>query len=106
MAGGSGAATLDVNIPETGENDKNDAHEEAHSMRLYRFFTLAASPVRRVIFLTVSNVSASEASDVFAMSATRTPDFMVDVDVHALRILDVKSLPVETAWGKVPTPAF
>jgi len=31
---------------------------------------------------------------------------MVDVDVHTLSILATKNLPVETAWGKVPTPTF
>lgn len=67
---------------------------------------MTAGSVRRVIFLKVSNISVSKAADVFAVGATRTPDFMVDVDAHTLTILDVKSLPVETAWGKVPTPAF
>jgi hypothetical protein len=36
----------------------------------------------------------------------RLPDFMIDVDVHALHVLEAKGLPVETAWGKVPTPVF
>ena len=54
----------------------------------------------------MTNVSISKASDVLAVNATRTPDFMVDVDAHALAVLDTKSLPVETAWGKVPTPTF
>jgi hypothetical protein len=43
---------------------------------------------------------------VFSINATRTPDFMVDVDVHDLTVLAKKDLPIETAWGKVPTPAF
>jgi len=54
----------------------------------------------------VSNVVVAEPADVFAVSAVRTPDFMVDLDVHSLNILDLKTLPVETAWGRVPTPAF
>jgi hypothetical protein len=65
-----------------------------------------ASSVRRLIFLKVSNVSVGKATDAFAINATRTPDFMVDLDVHSLGILDVRSLPIETAWGKVPTPSF
>ena len=68
--------------------------------------SMAAGSVRRLIFLRVSNASVSKAPDVFAVNATRTPDFMVDLDVHNLGVLDIKSLPVETAWGKVPTPAF
>jgi len=65
-----------------------------------------AGSVRRLIFLKVSNVSVGKATDAFAINATRTPDFMVDLDVHSLSILDVRSLPIETAWGKVPTPSF
>ena len=81
-------------------------HHSVYDQAGHSEHNMAASSVRRLIFLTVSNVSVSKAPDVFAMGATRTPDFMVDVDVHTLRILDVKSLSVETAWGKVPTPAF
>ncbi len=67
---------------------------------------MAAGSVRRLIFLKVSNVVVSEPTDVFAVSAVQTPDFMVDLDVHGLNILDLKTLPLETAWGRVPTPAF
>jgi hypothetical protein len=67
---------------------------------------MPAGSVRRLIFLKVSNVAVTEPSDVFAVNAVRTPDFMVDLDVHNLSILDSKTLPAETAWGKVPTPAF
>jgi hypothetical protein len=59
-----------------------------------------------LIFLKVSNVVVTEPSDAFAVNAVRTPDFMVDLDVHGLNILDLKALPLETAWGSVPTPAF
>lgn len=62
--------------------------------------------VRRLIFLKVSNVVVTNPSDVFALDAVRTPEFMVDLNVHTLEALDLKSLPAETAWGKVPTPAF
>jgi protein-S-isoprenylcysteine O-methyltransferase Ste14 len=65
-----------------------------------------AGSVRRLIFLKVSNISVGRASDAFAIKAARTPDFMVDLDVHSLSILDIRSLPIETAWGKVPTPSF
>ena len=65
-----------------------------------------AGTVRRLIFLKISNVAVARPSDVFAINAVRTPQFMIDVDVHQLKILDWKNLPVETAWGKVPTPAF
>jgi hypothetical protein len=68
--------------------------------------SMAGGSVRRLIFLEVSNVRVSEPTDVFAVNAVRTPDFMVDVDVHSLNVVDLKTLPVVTAWGRVPTPAF
>lgn len=74
------------------------AHHSEHS--------IAAGSMRRLIFLKVSNVGVTEPSDVFAVNAVRTPDFVIDLDVHSLNVLDVKGLPVETAWGSVPTPAF
>ena len=67
---------------------------------------MAGGPVRRLIFVKVSGVSVAKAPDAFAMNATRTPAFMVDLDVHSLSVLDARSLPIETAWGKVPTPSF
>jgi protein-S-isoprenylcysteine O-methyltransferase Ste14 len=76
----------------------DSAHHSEH--------TMAAGSVRRLIFLKVSNVVVAKRSDVFAVNAVRTPDFMIDLDVHNLNILNCKNLPVETAWGKVPTPAF
>ncbi|MDE2320469.1 MAG: hypothetical protein KGL31_00900 [candidate division NC10 bacterium] len=68
--------------------------------------SMAAGSVRRLIFLKVSNIAVIKSVDVFALNAVRTPDFMVDLDVHSLHVLDAKTLPVETAWGRVPTPAF
>jgi protein-S-isoprenylcysteine O-methyltransferase Ste14 len=67
---------------------------------------MSDSMVRRLIFMKVTAAPGSKPSDVFAMNAIRTPDFMVDVNVHELRIINAKSLPAETAWGKVPTPVF
>jgi len=67
---------------------------------------MGAGSVKRLIFLRVSGVAVNKPTDVFAVKATRTPDFMADLDVHSLSVLEVKSLPIETAWGRVPTPAF
>ena len=36
----------------------------------------------------------------------RVPQFMVDVDVHNLQLIDVKDLPHGSGWGTVPTPVF
>jgi protein-S-isoprenylcysteine O-methyltransferase Ste14 len=67
---------------------------------------MSNSMVRRLIFVKVSSGSGSKPSDVFAINAVRTPDFMIDLNVHELRIIDAKSLPAETAWARVPTPTF
>jgi hypothetical protein len=69
-------------------------------------YSMAGGSVRRLIFLKVSSVAVTKPVDVFAVNAVRTPDFMIDLDMHSLSVLDLKPLPVETAWGKVPTPAF
>lgn len=82
------------------------AHHSVFDPANHAGHSMAAGSVRRLIFLKVSNVVVAEPTDVFAVNAIRTPDFMVDLDVHSLNILDLKTLPVETAWGKVPTPAF
>jgi protein-S-isoprenylcysteine O-methyltransferase Ste14 len=73
-------------------------HHSEHSM--------AGGSVRRIIFLRVSNVAVTSPGDVFAVNAVRTPDFMIDLDVHSLNMLEMKALPVKTAWGTMPTPAF
>jgi hypothetical protein len=67
---------------------------------------MAGGPVRRLIFVKVSGVTVTKASDAFAVNARRTPAFMVDLDAHSLRVVDLRRLPTETAWGKVPTPSF
>ena len=67
---------------------------------------MSATMVRRLIFVKVSSGSASNPSDVFAINTVQTPDFMVDLNVHELRMVEEKNLPVQTAWGTVPTPVF
>jgi protein-S-isoprenylcysteine O-methyltransferase Ste14 len=62
--------------------------------------------VRRLVFLRVLDVEVDKSSDVFSMNARRVPKFMVDVDIHEPRILNIKDLPEDTGWGKVPTPVF
>jgi protein-S-isoprenylcysteine O-methyltransferase Ste14 len=61
---------------------------------------------RRLIFLRVDNVNIKKPYDVFSINAWRIPEFMIDVDIHNLTIHDVKELPRDTGWGKVPTPIF
>ncbi len=62
--------------------------------------------VRRLIFLSIEDVDVKTSSDLFAINALRVPQFMVDVEVHTMRLLDVKELPHGSGWGTVPTPVF
>jgi protein-S-isoprenylcysteine O-methyltransferase Ste14 len=61
---------------------------------------------RRLIFLSIREVGVKKPSDLFSINALRVPQFMVDVDVHAMRIIEIKELPHGSGWGAVPTPAF
>ena len=61
---------------------------------------------RRLIFLSIEDVQVKEPSDLFAINALRVPQFMVDVEVHNMKLLDVKDLPHGSGWGTVPTPVF
>jgi protein-S-isoprenylcysteine O-methyltransferase Ste14 len=62
--------------------------------------------VRRLIFLAVEDGEVNSPSDMFAINALRVPQFMVDIDVHNMQLLDVKALPHGSGWGTVPTPVF
>ncbi len=62
--------------------------------------------IRRLIFLSIEGVEVKTPSDLFAINALRVPQFMVDVDVHNMKLLEVKDLPHGSGWGTVPTPVF
>jgi protein-S-isoprenylcysteine O-methyltransferase Ste14 len=64
------------------------------------------SVMRRLIFLSIDDVDIKSPSDLFAINALRVPQFMVDVDIHSPKVLDVKELPHGSGWGSVPTPMF
>ena len=51
--------------------------------------------VRRLIFLSIEEVPVKEPGDLFAINALRVPQFMVDVELHDLKLLEVKDLPRE-----------
>jgi protein-S-isoprenylcysteine O-methyltransferase Ste14 len=82
------------------------AHASAFEPSGHSHHMAGEGSVRRLIFVKISATPVTRPADAFSVGATRTPDFMVDVDVHSLTVLDAKNLPVETAWGKVPTPTF
>ncbi len=62
--------------------------------------------VRRLIFLSIEDMDVKSPFDLFSINALRVPQFMADVEVHSMRLLDVKELPHGSGWGSVPTPVF
>jgi hypothetical protein len=62
--------------------------------------------VRRLIFIDISGISIETPYDLFSINALRSPQFMVDVDIHNLKLIDMKNLSQDTGWGKLPTPTF
>jgi protein-S-isoprenylcysteine O-methyltransferase Ste14 len=63
--------------------------------------------VRRLIFLRVETANShADPSDLFAINARRNPLFMADVEIHNLGLQQIRDLPKETGWGRVPTPIY
>jgi protein-S-isoprenylcysteine O-methyltransferase Ste14 len=62
--------------------------------------------IRRLIFLSIEEVAVKKPTDLFSINALRVPQFMVDVEVHHMQILEVKELSHGSGWGTVPTPTF
>ncbi len=63
--------------------------------------------VRRMIFLRAESQSGQpNPADLFGINTRRSPLFVADVDVHNLVLEDVRDLPAETGWGRVPTPVY
>jgi hypothetical protein len=62
--------------------------------------------MRRLIFLSIEDTDVKKPADLFSINALRVPQFMVDVDVHNMRLVEIKDLPHGSGWGTVPTPVF
>ncbi len=62
--------------------------------------------VRRPIFFSIEEVAVQKPEALFSVNALRVPQFMIDVDVHTLRLLEIKGLSHGSGWGTVPTPVF
>jgi protein-S-isoprenylcysteine O-methyltransferase Ste14 len=63
--------------------------------------------LRRLIFLQVETPDGqADPSALFGINARRTPIFLADVEIHALGLQEVRDLPKQTGWGRVPTPSF
>lgn len=62
---------------------------------------------RRLIFLRVDAAAGQdEPAALFGINLRRSPLFMADVEMHTLAVQEIHDLPVETGWGRVPTPVF
>jgi hypothetical protein len=77
-----------------------------HAMHSASSPAMATGEERRLVFVTISGQPDQQPLDAFAIGAERSPQFMLDLDVHTLTVRDVKDLPRDTAWADVPTPAF
>jgi hypothetical protein len=67
---------------------------------------MAEGMERRLVFVKVSGTSGQTPFGVFAIGAERSPQFMLDVNVHTLSVVRLQDLPKQTAWANVPTPVF
>lgn len=65
-----------------------------------------AGIIRRLVFLKIDDAFINKPYDLFSINAKRVPQFMVDVEIHNLSLLDLRDLPQDTGWGTVPTPVF
>ena len=77
-----------------------------HAMHSASGQAMASGEERRLVFVAISGGPDQQPLDAFAIGAQRSPQFMLDVDVHTLTIRGVKDLPKDTAWANVPTPVF
>jgi protein-S-isoprenylcysteine O-methyltransferase Ste14 len=68
--------------------------------------TMADGVTRRLIFLSIEDVVVKTPSDLFSINALRVPQFMVDVEVHNMSLLEIRDLAHGSGWGTVPTPVF
>ncbi|MEJ2695979.1 MAG: isoprenylcysteine carboxylmethyltransferase family protein [Candidatus Sulfobium sp.] len=85
-----------------------EGHHAMHGgMHMHRDDSAMSGGIfRRLIFLSIEGVDVNSPADLFSINALRVPQFMVDVDIHNLKLIDVKDLPHGSGWGTVPTPTF
>jgi protein-S-isoprenylcysteine O-methyltransferase Ste14 len=81
-------------------------HHVMHSPSSHAGADMHGGVTRRLIFLSITGVPVEGPYDLLSIGAERTPLFMVDVELHDLRLIDIRDLPSDTGWGAVPTPVF
>jgi protein-S-isoprenylcysteine O-methyltransferase Ste14 len=80
-------------------------HSEMH-MENHNSGGMEQGVVRRLIFLSIEDIDVKSPADLFSINALRVPQFLVDVDVHNMKQMEVKDLAHGSGWGTVPTPVF
>ena len=83
-----------------------EGHHTMHSGMQHESGSMPNGIVRRLIFLSIEDTDVKGPSDLFSINALRVPQFMVDMEVHTLHLLEIKDLPHGSGWGTVPTPVF
>jgi protein-S-isoprenylcysteine O-methyltransferase Ste14 len=83
-----------------------EGHHAMHGVMHHEDGRTGSGVVRRLIFLSIEDGEIRKPSDLFSINALRVPQFMVDVDVHSMKLLEIKDLPHGSGWGTVPTPVF
>lgn len=83
-----------------------EGHHAMHTASGHPGHAVTTGIVRRLVFLKIKDVIINKPYDLFSINAIRVPQFMLDVEIHNLSLLDLKDLPQDTGWGKVPTPVF
>jgi protein-S-isoprenylcysteine O-methyltransferase Ste14 len=69
--------------------------------------TAPGGTVRRLIFLGIDAPRSSNTpACIFGINTARSPRFFVDLNMHSLALLDIRSLGPGSGWGRVPTPMF
>jgi protein-S-isoprenylcysteine O-methyltransferase Ste14 len=86
-----------------------EGHHAMHSDMHMQHQGVAASQdgvTKRLIFLSIEEVEVKKPADLFSINVLRVPQFMVDVEVHNMQIMEVQDLKHGSGWGTVPTPVF
>ncbi len=81
-------------------------HHAVHEGMGHETKNIENGVVRRLVFLSVEGADVKSSADYFSINALRSPQFMVDVEVHDMRVIGLRNLADGSGWGAVPTPVF
>ena len=83
-----------------------EGHHAMHGASDHAGHDMSAGIVRRLLFLKIEGVPINKPYNLISINAKRMPQFMLDIEVHELKLLELKDLPQDSGWGAVPTPVF